>query len=267
MNKSLLAIFALAAVTAAPATAADLPAGPAYTPPPQLTVAYRWGGFYVGIHGGGDWFDKDWFAPNTATNIVVGCGAAAPLCDVSAGSHASKGWLAGGQIGFNHQVDWFVWGVEVQGSWTNLEGSSPSTTPGGVAAGLVNHSSTISLGTAAVRVGAAWWDRTLFYVKGGGAWAFDKFWTTAPACNPLSCQTLKDTRWGWMVGVGIEFAFARNWSVKVEYDHLDFSRQRETLEAACGACLAFEYDIRQRIDLIKVGLNYSFNSSPVVARY
>ena len=47
----------------------------------------HWGGFYIGIHGGGDWFNKDWIAPNTPTNIVVGCGAGAATCDISVGGH------------------------------------------------------------------------------------------------------------------------------------------------------------------------------------
>jgi outer membrane immunogenic protein len=267
MRTSLLATVALATLIAPAAMAADLPVRQ-IDRPPQPYVAYAWGGFYIGIHGGGDWFNKDWFAPSTPTNIVgVGCGAGAPTCDVSAGVHTASGWLAGGQVGFNHQVDWLVLGVEVQASWTNLEGSNASATPAGIAVGLFNHSKTNSLGTAAARLGAAW-GPALLYVKGGGAWAFDRFWTTAPACNTSTCQSLKDTRWGWMVGAGVEFAFARNWSVKIEYEHLDFSRQRETLEVTCGGCLAFDYDIRQRIDLVKVGLNYSFNSSPVVySRY
>jgi outer membrane immunogenic protein len=266
MKKSLLPTFALAAMVAAPATAADLPVR-AVQAPPQPYVAWGWGGFYIGIHGGGDWFNKDWFAPSTPTNLVIGCGAAAPLCDITTGSHTSSSWLAGFQAGFNHQVGWFVWGVEVQQSWTSLQGSNPNTTPAGIAAGLVNHSKTSSLGTAAARFGVAW-GPTLFYVKGGGAWAFDRFWTTAPGCDTFTCQSLKDTRWGGMVGAGVEFAFARNWSVKVEYEHLDFSRQREALGPTCTGCVAFEYDILQRIDLVKVGLNYAFNGSPVVySRY
>jgi outer membrane immunogenic protein len=66
-------------------------------------------------------------------------------------------------------------------------------------------------------LGAAW-DRSLFYVKGGGAFAHDKFFTTTVALNPA--QTATDTRWGWMVGAGWEYAFAPNWSAKIEYEGL-----------------------------------------------
>jgi len=59
--------------------------------------------------------------------------------------------------------------------------------------------------------------------------------------------------------------------VKLEYDHMDFARRRDTLipTPACLAlgCAPFEYDVRQTIDLVKVGLNYRFDWGPVVARY
>ena len=63
-----VATVALAALIATPAMAADLPVSQPSGPPPPLDITYRWGGFYIGMHGGGDWFNKDWFAPNTPTN-------------------------------------------------------------------------------------------------------------------------------------------------------------------------------------------------------
>lgn len=57
--------------------------------------------------------------------------------------------------------------------------------------------------------------------------------------------------------------------MKAEYNYLDFGRRRETLQPqpSCG-CVAFQYDIRQHIDVVKVGVNYRFGwGSPVVAKY
>jgi hypothetical protein len=70
-------------------------------------------------------------------------------------------------------------------------------------------------------------------------------------------------------GAGIEYAFLGNWSVKAEYNHLDFAKRTETLAPTPGCgCLAFQYDIRQKIDLVKVSLNYKFDwATPVVAKY
>ena len=86
----------------------------------------------------------------------------------------------------------------------------------------------------------------------------------------LALQSTDATRWGWMVGVGIEYALTNNWSLKAEYNHLDFGRETETLQPlpGCG-CTAFQYDINQTVDLVKVGVNYRFGwgGGPVVARY
>jgi outer membrane immunogenic protein len=72
-----------------------------------------------------------------------------------------------------------------------------------------------------------------------------------------------------MVGVGVEYAFANNWSVKAEYNHMDFGSHTETLQPTPGCgCVAFQYDVNQTVDLVKVGLNYRFGwGGPVVARY
>ncbi len=256
MKKLLVATASLAALIAAPAMAADLRVkAPVYKAPPPVPV-FSWTGFYIGVHGGGDWFNKDWNTPITPINVAGG-GIFGPN-----GGHTSSSWLAGVQAGFNYQVGWVVWGIEAQGSWTKLEGSNVNP----LAPFLTDHSKTDNLGTIAGRLGAAW-DRALFYVKGGGAWAHDTFWTTSAFCNTVTCQTLTETRWGWMVGVGVEYAFLDNWSVKLEYDHLDFGTRRETLAPVCTGCGPFEYDVRQRIDLVKVGLNYRFGYSPVVAKY
>jgi outer membrane immunogenic protein len=231
------------------------------TPAPVVSV-YNWTGLYIGVHGGGDWFTKDWFAPETPTNHG-GCYLVV-RCDVSVGGHTASSWLAGGQVGFNYQVSRWVFGVEAQISATSLEGSNAQPTfPFGFV--ITNHTKTDSLETAAVRLGFTW-DRLLVYAKGGGAWAQDQFWTSIPGL-PVG-QTRSETRGGGMVGVGIEYAFLQNWSVKLEYDHLDLGNRRERLLPTIAPIQPFEYDVRQTIDLVKVGINYRFNwAGPVVAKY
>jgi outer membrane immunogenic protein len=217
---------------------------------------FSWTGFYIGIHAGGDVFSKDWYAPRTATNAAAFC----LVCPTSAGSHDGRSWLAGGQLGFNYQIAWFVGGIEAQISATSLQGSNPIPS----APAITVHSKADTLGTVAARVGIAF-DRTLFFVKGGAAFAHDKFWSSTTGGPDLSSAT--DTRWGWMIGVGAEWAFFENWSVKFEYDHMDFRRRRETLAPVGVGAVPFDYDISQTVDLVKIGLNYRFGYSPVVAKY
>src|ERR1700704_5353360 len=121
--KKLFSATALALMTwSGAAMAADVDvAAPVYRV--RAAIPFSWTGFYIGVHGGGDWFSKDWFVPLTATNIAAGCprlpGAPGP-----AASHTASSWLAGGQVGFNYQIAWFVGGVEAQISAAKLQGSN-----------------------------------------------------------------------------------------------------------------------------------------------
>ena len=111
----------------------------------------------------------------------------------------------------------------------------------------------------------------MIFGKAGGAWAHDKFWTSAgtviPGVVPGTVQQSADSdRFGWMLGIGAEYAFTSNWSVKIEYDYMDFGTRRETLQPVQAGGFPFQYDIRQRVELVKAGVNYRFGG-PVIARY
>ena len=223
----------LSLVSLVSAHAADMPV----KAPPLVAPAFSWSGFYVGLHGGGAWYDKEWSAPLTALNAAGGCGG----CPRIVSSNNASSWLAGGQAGFNYQTGQWVLGVEADASWTSLNGSAPNALDPTI---IRNTSKVDALGTVAARVGFAV-NRALFYVKGGGAWADDRFYTSRtidallPAGTPLQIAT--ETRWGWMVGVGVEYAFNQNWSVKGEYNHLDLGTRNEMMQPQlnCG-CGTFQ---------------------------
>jgi outer membrane immunogenic protein len=112
-----------ATVLATSAIAADLPRkAPAALPVPSVV---SWTGFYVGIHAGYSWgrWDGDLtFDPGTGPIAVF---------DPSHRTIDAHGWLAGGQIGFNYQLNSLVFGLEADASWTNLKGNgSFNTIPG-----------------------------------------------------------------------------------------------------------------------------------------
>jgi outer membrane immunogenic protein len=236
MKKFLLGTTA-AAFLAAPAAAADMPVK-ASRAPIVAPAIYNWSGFYIGAHVGRAWGTKDW--------VGVGVG---PL-----GSHDIDGFIAGGQVGFNYQVGAWVWGAEVDLSWADLDGGHVDA----VFAGN-NRTEVKWLGTATGRVGHAW-DHLLIYVKGGGAWAGDVYTVTAPGFF----REARDTNWGWTVGAGLEYGLAPNWSMKIEYNYLDFGTKRITFTSG-GA--SFDRDVDQRIHVVKYGINYRFGAQPVVARY
>jgi len=82
----------------------------------------------------------------------------------------------------------------------------------------------------------------------------------------------RETRWGGVVGTGIEVGFAPNWSVAVEYDHLFMGNRDLTfisrgVLAGIPAGSAFRnVSISQDVDIITARINYRFGG-PVVPRY
>ncbi len=90
------------------------------------------------------------------TSITTRCGA---RCPDSVGGHTGSSWLAGAQAGVNYQTGIWVFGVEVDGSWTDLHGSNVSLTDC-----RLNNSRTDALATFAGRVGIAS-GQTLFYAR------------------------------------------------------------------------------------------------------
>ena len=131
-----MAAMALAAAIL-PASAADIPVETFYQPRPAV-VLFRWTGVHVGLHVGGAFGSKDETpvpfglllsaAPNPCPVVPPPfglCGGIAP----SPATVSVSGWLAGGQIGADYQIENWVIGVEGQASWTNANGS---TTCGGV---------------------------------------------------------------------------------------------------------------------------------------
>jgi outer membrane immunogenic protein len=264
MRKAIFAgagMFALAAALQ-PAAAADLPAAPApvYRAPPTVVI-FNWSGFYFGVHGGGGWGSKD----TTAVAYPFAGATVAP----DAATVDISGWLAGGQFGGNYQVGMWVFGVEAQASWADLTGNAACTstsTTGGIATALsANCSAKVNaLGTVAGRLGVAF-DRTLIYAKGGAAWTNDKHEHTSSIAL-LPTFTSNHTRWGWMVGGGLEFGFTDNWSAVIEYNYLDLGTRHVSFTDTTGL-VRLNADISERIHIAKVGINYRIGGSTVAVRY
>ena len=92
---------------------------------------------------------------------------------------------------------------------------------------------------------------------------------------PGTFGSSSETRWGWMFGTGVEYAVTPNWSAKVEYNYLDFGTRTVFLPSdlgPLGPVVAGTFndpnvEIRQRIHLIKLGVNYRFAPGPIAVRY
>jgi outer membrane immunogenic protein len=239
------------------ASAADLPARMPVKAPVVVPVAvYNWSGFYIGAHVGGVWGKKDW------TDTTVN-----PPADV--GSHNVSGLIAGGQVGFNWQSGDWVYGIEAQASWSNADGRHEF--------GNAFFTTEVKwLGTIAGRLGYAR-DRWLWYVKGGAAFAHDEhaigstvqIVQGAIVVNPGQVLFEGDkTRWGWMVGAGVEYGIASNWSAKLEYNYMDFGDKTISFAALPPLPPAtITAKIDQHLHVVKFGINYRFGAPALVARY
>ena len=58
------------------------------------------------------------------------------------------------------------------------------------------------------------------------------------------------------IGVGAEYAFWQNVSAKIEFDHFDFGSKDIRTSDAAGDFVIF--NISQRLNIIKAGINYKF---------
>jgi outer membrane immunogenic protein len=207
------------------ALAADLsrPPPPVYTKAPYFVPVYNWTGFYAGINGGWAWGSSNWSAFNSSSFDV-------------------NGGMFGGQIGYNWQFGQFVFGLEGDGDWSELGGSTNVFACGATSCRTKND----FLATARGRVGYAV-DRWMPYVTAGLAIG-DIRTTTAGFAG------IDQTNAGWTVGGGLEFALAGNWTAKAEYLYVDLGN------AACNVTCGFPVgnNVSLTTNVVRGGLNYRF---------
>ncbi len=232
--KRMLIAGALALAAAGAALAADLP--PAAAPPAKAPAAYlpapvfSWTGFYLGINGGFGFGQSSW------TNVNDG----------PTGNFNTSGFLVGGTLGANYQIGSFVIGLEGDGDWNDANGTTfngACTAAGGCT------TKSDWLATLRGRAGFAW-DRVLFYGTGGAA-----FGGVQAAAGGLPFAT--GTQTGWTAGAGVEFAFAPNWTAKVEYLFVNLGNF--TCPAtSCGGTLGVPDTVTFSENIVRAGVNYKF---------
>jgi outer membrane immunogenic protein len=270
MRKILLAAAAVTASFVLPAQAADLARRappPVYAPPPPVIAVFTWTGCYVGANGGGIW------SQHTFTNTALI--PALPFFALPAiaggtdfGSQTVSGGLGGLQVGCNYQVANWVFGIQGDYDWAGAKGDGNNT---GAAIGfglfgVTNHVEIKSLASVTARVGYAW-GRFLGYVKGGGAWVRDEYslQTAGIVGGVGTFATATETRGGWTVGIGGEYAFLDWLTGFAEYDYYGFGTKTNNftctgLLVGCAVFVpgTFGVDTKQNVNVFKVGVNLKF---------
>ena len=258
MKKMLLMTVGFAALGMAPAVAADLAPRTFTKAPPAAIAIYDWTGFYAGFNAGYASSHNCWDETNNGKTGAVGLPA-------SEGCNNATGAVVGGQIGYRWQSANWVFGVEAQGDWADLTGSNKSGFLGIGSNPEFNTTKIDSIGLFTGQIGYAW-NNVLWYLKGGAAVTHAKY---NGSVADIFSDHASDTRWGGAVGAGVEYGFAPNWSVGVEYDHLFMDRHDNVFSTVLnGQSLTSRTDsIKQDVDMATVRLNYRFGGAPLFGKF
>jgi outer membrane immunogenic protein len=216
--------------------AADLPVSkplPVYMQPPLFT----WSGVYLG------------------GQIGVGFGTDKANLPGYTAAYNPDGYVGGAHVGFNHQFNQTVIGVEA-----DIEGSSVSQTYVDTPTAIIFTTKLPVQGSVRGRIGWAW-DKILFYATGGAAFAnsetgYSGAFGTYSYTRPLS---------GWTVGAGGECALNANWSFRAEYRYADLGHESNLV----AGNLQVDHHVLEHS--LRIGFSYKFDSlvpaAPVVAKY
>ena len=261
MNTKAVLIAAGVAALASHAQAADLRG--TLPPEPLPPSADPWTGFHIGALVG--------YADAADHGLVRN--------EVDAKSYtfhrSDDSIVGGGEIGYDMRVGAtpVVLGLEADATAGDIKAKGPTTLS-------ISHTQTFStnrddidvIATLRGRLGYAL-DRTLIYATGGlairdGETIRTQYYTPTFAIpfssTPKYADRVHDTALGYVVGAGIEYAFADHWSVKAEYNYLRFDDM--TADYPHGLASVDDANIfnasrsfsEETIHLAKLGFNYRF---------
>jgi outer membrane immunogenic protein len=254
--KWLAFVVAVSVALGTAALAADIP--PPFSPPPRAPAGYipvappypyNWSGFYIGGNLGAGF-------NNT--------GSATDTFGSNFGTTTNTSFLGGGQVGVNYEFwSFFVIGAEAMFDWLPNTQNTVNVTNTTLVPGTTN--------TAAVTLNNRWvtmatgklgyaWDRMLLYGKGGGAWVG----TSSPGLTvnnvPASfTSTSNNNNFGATVGLGVEWAFADNWSARAEWDAILLQNQSFTVSGTAFGTDTITVNNRS-INMFTAAVNYKFGS-------
>lgn len=227
----LAAGFIATAALAADPFASDL-IDTAVPPSAVADIVHDWGGGYVGVVGGGAVGEVE---TQTGSGTLF---SETPL----------RGGLVGVTAGYNIHSGNMVYGAEADVSWAKIKGEKACE-------GFPSQNCRFELGwqgTARARLGVTM-DRTLLYVTGGLAVARGKGGVD-PVVGAIDGRD-QQTYFGYVAGVGAEYAMTDALSFKAEYLYTDYVTRTSPL----GTVSPLDaYKSEPASNLFRIGLNYAF---------
>ena len=294
MRRISTGIAVIASLLSSGVFAADL-APRTYTKAPVMVdPGTNWTGFYVGLNGGYSW--------GSANTTIAPFAGLFPVAAFAPFRQNVDGGLAGGQIGYNWQLDrsW-VLGLEGDMQWTGERSSTSLTAVGPRYGALQNHLPDPAIGpdfnaiatqTASLAYDLQWFatfrgragfladPQTLLYVTGGLAVGEFKYTAqtttsvqlfgfgatgTTPVGPPLVLAGATASSSDTRVGWTAGAGVERKFSP-------NWSGKLEYLYMDFGTKTYFagtvnQADVSFHDNIFRAGINYEFNPAPVVAKY
>ncbi len=221
------------ALGAAPALSADMYVRPA----PPVELPWSWSGFWVGS-------TVDWGWGSSTETLSTG---------PSTNSFRLRGPAGGLNAGYNWQFGSIVLGVETDINLADIKGSTicPGPTGGSCA------TNDTWFGTTRGRLGWTLYPNWLLYGTGGVAYG-DIRSTTTPA-GAIAGGTITGSQAGngsgWAAGGGVEWMWQRNWTMRVEYLHMDLG----SFTCTSGNCFVVpSANVSFKADLFRFGTSVKF---------
>ena len=240
LKKTLLASAALALMMGA-AQAADIEAPPA---------VYDWTGGYIGIQGGYAWGKSD-----AETDIDP---EFTDIDTLDIDDFKANGFVGGAHVGYLLQSDAFVYGVEADIEYADLN-DEVDIVFDGAGDGGSGEKNIDWLGSLRLRAGIAA-DRALFYATGGlavGGVSLETDLSQEALDAGLTNDDDDKTKWGWTLGAGVEYAVTDALSARIEYRYTDLGKTDVRVENEDGFGVDGETD--NDFHAVRVGLSWHFN--------
>jgi outer membrane immunogenic protein len=262
--KKVLGLVGATLLFAGPALAADLGTKPPAYKAPALVPVFSWTGWYIGANAGYGW------GSSTSPTLKPDSGDILDFADLAAAggnvfpSLSPKGFIGGGQIGYDWQVNNWVLGLVADFQGADIKASGANVFSNNVVTITESLSEKLDfLGTGRVRLGwaAGNW---LFYGSGGVAYGNVK--STINLNDPFAglfvAGSHSETRVGWGAGGGVNYALTPNWIVGVDYLHYDLGHTNVTGVTVPpgfivpGASLTASQNVAG--DIVRGVINYKF---------
>jgi len=244
-----------------------------------MLAAWTWAGPYLGGTIG-------YSAGKSKTDTIFGNPASGAGLFATTASRQLDGAIGGAQAGYNWLAGVLLVGVEGDLNYSGQRAKFNAVCPGDICnpnlIGVVDDPSVIArfeqgqklewFATLRARLGVVATPKAVAYVTGGLAggevMAAGTVFGFDGDGNPVNTiVSSHNTKAGWTAGGGLEGRLAGNWTAKIEYLYLDLGTVTTIPAPAPNSTTAVAFNSRVTDNILRVGVNYKFDSNEIWSNY